>query len=344
MGGELEALADAIYLLTVVPSSISLLFSTFMLINIITSEELRMRTFQQLLGVLAFTDFIKCGSWLFGNKYNAVTDLCYFQEYMFLFGAISQSFTTTVICGVALATVMRGKVPNQTAIFNTLCISTLFVAILVALSISFKSARLFCDFKSSRFGLHDSNYPLLGFTFFTLVPIYLSVLLDVVFAAEIHRLLKWTRTPMLQSNASSATIKNFVTRLQVYPLIIVACNLANSIFLGLLINSGRDNKWFGAVSTVGMSSTGILITINYFYYQRTLSPACEKMLSGIWRREQLTSERINASPSSTLIQSTTRGHTSEMEMWESGVHRDSASTVATEIRSMSTDDLVLTIE
>lgn len=346
-GGALDAVADAIFLLSIVPSLVSLVFSGAMLFNILTSKELRMRIFQQLLAVLAFTDFIKCGSWLFGNKYDADTDLCYFQEYMFQLGAVAQTITTTVICGVALVTVKRGTVPSHASIINAGRVVVVLLVIMIALSINYKTARLFCDFSSSRFGLVADNYPLLGLTFLYLLPIYLSVFLDVVIAAEIHRSLKWSRVPALQANAGAATLKTFVTRLQVYPLIIATCNIVDTIFVGILAYSGNDHKWFGAPAALFMSCTGIFITVNYFYYQRTLSPACEKIASKFRCRGYISSEQINSNPDSSIFYTTGVTTTTELEMRDSGAgqRNSSVSTVATDVRIMSVDELkMLTVE
>jgi hypothetical protein len=157
------------------------------------------------------------------------------------------------------------------------------VLILLACTIYFRTARLFCDFDEDRFYLYDPDSPLGVFIMVYNVPIYLCVLLDILLVIWTTTKLRWARRTLIAKNAKQATkdsiVRTFATRLLMYPLIIFICSVFDAVFVAALAFTHHDRDWMGAPSAVLMGCSGLLICINYFYVQRTKSPLINKMTS-----------------------------------------------------------------
>jgi hypothetical protein len=267
------------YLAWVVPSCISLVLSFFVFLNIVTSPSLRSRVFQQLVAVLAATDFIKSGCFLFGNKYYAPPDLCYFQEYMFQTGALAQALTTIMICAVAFITVYQSKVPSPKLIFASGGVLLLVLATSMGFSIYFKTARLFCNRDNSIYVGHGDSI-IIAYTVSFVSLLYICVLLDICCFAVVQHKLRQMKA-ISDSSKDSAMLLAFVQRLQMYPLIFVSGYLLNTISMILSLAANEYDFILGVLSAFAISCTGIFISVNYFRHQQTLSVTCAKILSRI---------------------------------------------------------------
>lgn len=267
------------YLAWLVPSCFSLVLSFLVFLNIVTSPSLRGRIFQQLVAVLAATDLLKSGCWLFGNKYLAEPDLCYFQEYMFQTGALAQALTTIMICAVALITVFKSKVPSKVMI--GMCSGFLLLVLFsaIGLSIYFKTARLFCNRNNIIYVGHGDT-AIISYTAVFVCVLYSCVVLDIICFAIVQRKLREMRA-ISESTKGSSLLHAFVKRLQIYPLIFVTGYILNTISMILSLAANEYDFILGVISAFAISCTGIFISINYFRHQQTLSAMCAKILSQI---------------------------------------------------------------
>jgi hypothetical protein len=248
-------------------------------LNIVTSPSLRSRVFQQLVALLAATDFIKSGCFLFGNKYYAPADLCYFQEYMFQTGALAQALTTIMICTVALFTVYQSKVPSPVLIAASGGSLLVVLAVAMTISMYFKTARLFCNRDNQIYVGHGDSI-IIAYTISFVSLLYICVLLDIICFAVVQSKLRQMRA-ISDSSKTSSLLLSFVQRLQIYPLIFVSGYILNTISMILSLIANEYDFILGVTSAFAISCTGILISINYFRHQQTLSATCAKILSHI---------------------------------------------------------------
>lgn len=313
------SVTDSLFLMSLIPSVLSIACSSLVLINIVASRELRGRVFQQVVALLAITDIFKCASWVLGNKYENPTDLCYVQEYIFQVGSLAQAIMTTVICGVAHITVHRGRAPKENHIFMVVGGFVVLILFLFACMIRFRTARLFCDFDEDRFRLGEPNSPLGALILAYLVPIYISVILDLVLATVIHKKLHWARKALEfggADNGRKSMAHTFASRLLAYPFIIFICTVFNTLFVGILVFTTANRQWMGAPAAIMMSSSGVFICANYFYVQKTKAPVITKMSTFLLSGATVGSESVRSNLNLTHVTSPMTTAESTVEMGE----------------------------
>ena len=259
------------YYAWMIPSAISFCLSFCVLINILYFRELRSRIYQQLLAVIAITDLIKCFSWLIGNKYEASRVQCEVQEYLFQTGSEAQGLSTAMVCAVALYTVRQRVVPPRAAIY-TLGMSLLLILIVsISCSIHFGTALYFCgingidDLYADK--THTSNRSITFFSTFGFI-IPLCVILDLVLLLFITHELKQMDLPKEKNSG----IWILAHRLKAFPLIFVTCFTLNIITMLILLIQDRFLIELNIPVSIMMSSTGTLISANYFYHQTIVAP------------------------------------------------------------------------
>lgn len=252
-----------------------------MALNIFLVPELRSRIYQQFLVVLALTDLIKTSSWFLDSKYVAPYSVCVVQEYWFQFGSITQALSAVLICVVAYYTVCYRQVPSRTRLITSVGFLLLLSFLSLALNIGFKTGRLFCSHSYSGFYEHHLKTELYVYSITSLFPILFTVLINLASYFAISNKFRKMNV-VLNLSASEAPLHVLVYRLRAYPVIFSACYLP---LLGIYITTASTGDFsiiLGGAAAVCVSSLGSAMALNYFYYQKTLSPFVESIVY-FWR-------------------------------------------------------------
>ena len=252
-----------------------------MLLNIFLVKELRTRIYQQFLAVLAIADLIKTSSWFLSLKYTAPYNICAVQEYWFQFGGLAQALTAVLICFVSYYVVFRRKVPRERQVLMYFLYMLGFTILSFSVNIRYKTARLFCSGTYSGFYEEHFITELYIYSFTSLFPIMGSVLLNLIsYFAISNRFRKMN--VVMNLKASNSPLHVLVYRLRAYPVIFSICYIPLLCTYIATTIAGDFSLVLGSTAAVGMSSLGAAMSINYFYYQKTLSPFVEKCVF-FWR-------------------------------------------------------------
>jgi hypothetical protein len=272
------------YYLWLFPSIISFSLSLLLIFNVLFTRRLRIQYFQRLSALLAFTDLLQSGAWFLGDKYRQEFHLCALQEYIFQFGAISKAFVTVIICGLALYITKYTKSPPKDGLKLITCGILLIPVAALCISINLKTARVYCTYEGSlpyKDSSQQTQLAVLAYSMTIILPIYLCVILDTIFSALLFHRVRGLDAAAIAADAigrgsspgsESAQLNTMVIRMQLYPIIVVLSWLPNS-FLYILANAYGIRPMFLRIAAVlSLASSGIGISMNYFYHQRTYPP------------------------------------------------------------------------
>jgi hypothetical protein len=255
------------YLFWMIPSVFSFLLSALMALNILMIPALRSRVYQQLLAVLALSDLVKSGSWLIGVKYREPYLHCAIQEYLFQAGSLAEALCVVLICAVLIYTVSVRKTPTYRIISSLVALSCSVLFICLSLNIYYRTAGIFCGSVYS--GLSAPSLPtevyvyLLSFLLVTFICISIHLLSYIWITWFVKRLrLDWESVGQLEQ------MNILASRLRAYPLIFGA----NYVPLVIALVLPGIHLSLAIITAICASSTGALISLNYFYYQKTIAP------------------------------------------------------------------------
>lgn len=245
-----------------------------MALNILLVPSLRSRVYQQLLAALALADLVKSGSWLIGVKYREPYLHCAIQEYLFQAGSLAEALSVVLICAVLIYTVYVRKTPTPQIISTLVALSLSILLICMSLNIYYRTAGIFCGSVYS--GISAPSLPsevyvyLLSFLLTTFICVSINLLSYIWITWFIKRLrLDW------ESVGQCEQINILASRLRVYPLIFGA----NYIPLVTSLVLPGIHLSLAIITAVCASSTGALVSLNYFYYQKTVAPFIVSMMN-----------------------------------------------------------------
>lgn len=204
------------------------------------------------------------------------------QEYIFQFGAISKACVTVIICGLALYITQYTKSPPKEGLkvvtFGILAIPVIACAI----SISFKTSRVYCSWEGSlpyKDSSKETQLAVLAYSMTIIAPIYFCIALDAIFSLLLFIRVRGLDADISGTNTSERDqLRGMVIRMQLYPIIVVISWLPNSL-LYILSNAYDINPTvLRIIAVLTLSSSGIGISLNYFYHQRTYPPWLHQVL------------------------------------------------------------------
>jgi hypothetical protein len=250
-----------------------------------------MQYFQRLSALLAMTDLLQSGSWFLGDKYRQGYHMCAVQEYIFQFGAVSKAFVTVIICGLALYITKYTRSPPKMGLQLVTMGVLLIPMVALCISISLKTSRVYCTYEGSlsyKDSSSQTQLAVLAYSMTIIVPVYLCVILDTIFSGLLfHRVRGLDATAAIDTigrgsitnspNSERAQLYGMVIRMQLYPIIVVLSWLPNS-FLYILANAyGIKPMFLRITAVVSLACSGIGISMNYFYHQRTYPPFIHRL-------------------------------------------------------------------
>jgi hypothetical protein len=141
---------DWIYIYFLVPSCLSFIASSFLLVVLKMSEYYRI-PFYQYAAIHAVLDLLHNASWFPGPRYHTSGAQCKVQEYVFQFSSLCKFINTTLVVGSAYM-LLKTKVFNSGWTRLTFILSYLGAVSCLILSAIFDTAALFCPFE------HDNMY------------------------------------------------------------------------------------------------------------------------------------------------------------------------------------------
>jgi len=264
---------------------LSFLLSLLVVLNICLSPKLRDQVFQRLSMLLALTDLIQSGCWILGPKYDSPYAICATQEYLLQFGACSKAGTTMVICCIALYISSYSEPPSKVILQRVVRTVLFLPPIAQSVSIYFKTARLFCTYDldlsfSEASPAAQRAMVTYAFTMFGLNGLFIIVssICCVMVIIKIRRMqASATRAPRTL-NVEQQQLSAAVTRMSMYPLIVVSSWLPAVALFVLVTTSGRFNYTLALIAAVCISSSGSGVALSYFYYQRTFPEPCMHFL------------------------------------------------------------------
>mmetsp|Transcript_11715 Transcript_11715/g.17750 ORF Transcript_11715/g.17750 Transcript_11715/m.17750 type:complete len:323 (+) Transcript_11715:38-1006(+) len=272
----------SLYLAWLIPSSLSFISSLYILYYIIHQNKLRSQCYHQLILLLAITDLIQSGNWFIGPKYTATYQQCALQEYLLQAGTLYKSFTTLIICSIAMYIVRLNKHPPQKIVLQYTFMILLIPTMALILSILLHSARVFCtvDIKSYNEASHDGRVAILAFWLCFEVLVYLCTFIDIILLFSISKHLKESHSNLCGRNLgilSTASGKNtrdyqqtlFVNKLRIFPFIVAVLLIPDSVSLMVILLTGRGALTLRLIANACWGSTGWIISIGYFYFQYT---------------------------------------------------------------------------
>lgn len=203
--------------------------------------------------------------------------MCAFQEYFFQFGALSKACLTVIICGLALYITKYTQTP-QISYIKYSTIAMLIIPILACLaSIRYKTARVYCTYEGSL--SYDDSSPetkiaVLAYSMCIVAPVYICIAADVLFS-----MLLFFRVKGLESQSQSQTsladkvqLDKLVTRMQLYPIVVIFSWLPNSALYICSNAFGIKPMALRIIAVLSLGTSGIGISLNYFFHQKTFPP------------------------------------------------------------------------
>jgi hypothetical protein len=200
---------------------------------------------------------------------------------MFQIGALSKAFGTVLICGLAYYITKYTSAPSRTKLRAVTCIVMLIPLLCGALSIIYKTSRLYCTFDGVilyNYSSRSTQRALLAYSFLIVFPIYICIIINSVLSV----LLYWKitslisrQTILLRENAEQIQLNSMVTRMQLYPIIIVMSWIPASVLFVLVNGFGIRHYALEIIAVLCLTLSGIGISLNYFYHQKSY-PTCLK--------------------------------------------------------------------
>jgi hypothetical protein len=268
---------DEFYLFWLIPSIVSFILSSLMALNIFLVPELRTRIYQRFLAVLALTDIVKTSSWFIAFKYTAPYSVCTVQEYWFQFGAMSQALAAVLICAVAYYTVSCRQIPSMSRLFVYIAVLFSCSILSLAINIGFKTGRLFCSHSYSGFYEKHFRTELYVYSLSSLFPIMVTVFVNLASYFAISNKFRKMNV-VLNLSTSHAPLHVLVYRLRAYPVIFSMCYIPLLAIYITTTSTGDFSLALGGLAAICVSSLGSAMSLNYFYYQKTLSPFVENII------------------------------------------------------------------
>jgi hypothetical protein len=227
----------------------------------------------------------------FGNKYRQQYLHCAAQEYIFQFGALSKAFVTVIICGLALYITSYTRSPPREVI-KAITLGTLLIPVIaVIISINLLTARVYCTYEGS-LPYEDSSsktkIAVLAYSLTVIFPIYCCIVLDTIFSALLFLRVRELDVDNTGASAGEkAQLNAMVIRMQLYPIIAILAWLPNS-FLYILANAYGIRPMFLRITAVlSLASSGVAISLNYFYHQRTYPQFIHQLLGTSIERQSM---------------------------------------------------------
>jgi hypothetical protein len=270
------------YNIWVTTSAISCLFSLLLLFNFLRRSSVWNKMFHQLSAYLAFLDLISALAWFIGPKYDTTYEICSIQEYLFQGSLLCKGMTTVIICLLSCRVIYTMQIPSVFQVFQALFFGNILGIICLLISISFQSSKIFC----TDVDFHDvTRETLIGYIYFNLLPLYLCVLLDLLFylfiRSKLHQqeqelVLPHPQQQELQQQEKlidqslieqNQKLLRIIQRILFYPLLFGICLLPEATLVLLSLCSVHIPLCLIYIAAAFMGLMGTAVTVNYFYRQ-----------------------------------------------------------------------------
>jgi hypothetical protein len=207
-----------------------------------------------------------------------------------------------IICGLALFITKYTKSPPREVI-KAITLATLLIPIgALLISINLKTARVYCTYEGSlpyKDSSSETQIAVLAYSLTVILPVYLCILLDSLFSILLFlrvRGLDAAETSGASNTTEKAQLNAMVIRMQLYPIIVILSWLPNS-FLYILGNAYDIKPMFLRIAAVlTLATSGLAISLNYFYHQRTYPPFIHQLFgTSVDRQSMLHGAEIESS-------------------------------------------------
>jgi hypothetical protein len=260
--------------------------------------------FHLLSAYLAFLDLITTSSWFISPKYHTSYLICSIQEYLFQGSLLCKSFTTLAICILSCHVIYTMTIPSLPHIFLLLFLCNLLGIICLIISILLHSSEIFC----SNIELDDIPASTLhGYINFTIIPLYICVLLNLIIYIAIRYKISSSTTPISSpptTSSSSSSLEDgkqqhtraagsglgtgigteisgdtllfqqnqqkllqIVRRMLFYPLLFGICLLPEAALLFITLFTHHIPTWLYYLAASFIGMMGTMVTLNYFSRQ-----------------------------------------------------------------------------
>lgn len=205
--------------------------------------------------------------------------MCAFQEYYFQFGALSKACITVIICGLALYITKYTDTPPLNHVRNV-TIGILCVPIIAcAASIKFKTARVYCTFEGSltyEESSESTKVAVLAYSIAIVFPVYICIALDTIFSILLFIRVRGIDSHSQRSLADKTLLDSLVTRMQLYPIIVILSWVPNSVLYICGNAFGIKPLFLRVLAVLSLACSGIGISLNYFYHQKKFPPRTKR--------------------------------------------------------------------
>ena len=205
-------------------------------------------------------------------------------------GTLFKASLTVVICAIASYITTKRRAPSNKKLLLCAGGFMLFPVFLIVLSISLRSARLFCnvDIPSYNSASSSTKTSILAYWLCFAAIVHLCALCDAVFFLFIVRQLK-SLSVGLTSSLRNSEISTFINRLKWYPLAFFLGWLADSVSLLCILITGHDFINLRIIANACAGSTGLAVSLSYFYYQFKKSSMPESANANVSQQISLSS-------------------------------------------------------
>jgi hypothetical protein len=258
--GEIES--DWSYVYFVVPSAVSFLCSTCLLIYIFRYQGFQ-KQFYQFTGVFIFFDIIQCASWFLGPRYHTNGMTCRVQEYMYQFGGLGKAFHCVVITGCVQFALKFGRNSMRSSVllgWYSLC------GILVVISICLRTADIFCPFDTDH-ELYYVKYDTSSQHFKSIVG-YFCVIILPAFACFALNIVAIVIALTGTRKFNIPKVQEVVYKLRIVPILFFVCMVPIAAFFLVTVFAGvrvRALLQFGGAS---MMSCGWIFAALFFAFHK----------------------------------------------------------------------------
>jgi hypothetical protein len=252
------------FLYWLVPSAISFILSSLMLVSIMISTNIRREVFPQLYALLAMGDMLQTSSWIYP---------CYMRLYIFELGTLLKCSIGVWSSIILYVLVCRNrKLTNlQLRIYGIFWIS--LPVILVSVAIVFETSQLFCDYNGPlgyTHSIRDAAFQIKLAHFFTFVVPVVFVLI-VLSTLSISNLYVLSKVGIFRGAIRRPSLIPLIRRIQIYPLIYAAACIPGLVYTMDLLWSNHPTVFEAQLTGITCSISGALISTLYFTYSHTKS-------------------------------------------------------------------------
>jgi hypothetical protein len=194
-------------------------------------------------------------------------------------GALYKGFCTMVTCVVALHIVFYKRLPSGRQFILLGGFAFTCSTVCISLSIYYKTARLYCNTSIPEFGDASATTQNAIIAFYAAIGVPVQICAITGFIIYIFIIRKLARMNITQSDLSNHVnyeIIIFTKRLVLYPVIYFIGWFPSLIVTLVIIITGLNHITIRVVFVVFAASTGLAISISYFYFQ---IPKTEKELA-----------------------------------------------------------------